>query len=90
MISYKIIKREEAIKILQQTDHEYIMILTHNAEKPRLANKKEGIDMIQAARTIGYNEDPYVPNMDLFMFLEHDVNKLINQGVCDKLLLYPE
>lgn len=94
--SFRFVKKEEAIKILENSNTEYVMVSTidYNTNKldsiPKCISKNDGRELINNAMSVILNGDNIYPHLDLHSILQYDIRNLRREGIIRSLLLLPK
>lgn len=90
--TFKKVKKEEAIKLIESSESEYVYLSVIDYEKgitescPKSITVHRGVELIKAAKTIILNGDEIAPHLDLHSILQTDIYNLRREGIVRSLL----
>ncbi|WP_394910537.1 hypothetical protein [uncultured Robinsoniella sp.] len=92
-MEYKLMSKEEAIKLLENSKYDTVMIAVQNLEEEdfnsqmKKINKHEGKRLIQESETITSVYDDFIRQLNLFSKMQRDIYNIKPKGIRKIIML---
>ena len=95
MASFNFIDCDSAITKLQELKKENknisITIHTFDFDNDEVSRKvttpDEGCILVRKSKTVIYNEDEFVPHMELFSMVQNDIENILKKGILHDIII---